>query len=367
MLFSILIYYQYVSKRDSAMLYSMTEKCDMITIYCECRKNAVQARLLYEERYPERNTPSRRTFTNTYRLFRSTGSVHARQYKRKNPTTNEDNEINILAAIAVNPHVSTRKIAREAGISQSSVIRILARHKFHPFHISLHQELHGNDFQNRINFCQWGLLQNHSFFSNVLFTDEATFTNHGSINLRNAHYWSVDNPHWLREIDHQRQWSVNVWCGILNDKVIGPYFVNGMMTGQKYAQFLQEDLPILLEDVPLQNRYAMWYQHDGCPAHYARVARETLDSRYPNRWIGRGGTVSWPARSPDLNPLDFFLWGLLKETVYTDAPTTVEDMRQRIITACTNITSDTLIRVQHSFRARLQQCIDADGHHFEHL
>jgi hypothetical protein len=31
---------------------------------------------------------------------------------------------------------------------------------------------------------------------------------------------------------------------------------------------------------------------------------------YPNLWIGRGGPRHWPARPPDLNPLDFFLWGV---------------------------------------------------------
>ncbi|XP_076634364.1 uncharacterized protein LOC143348242, partial [Colletes latitarsis] len=176
------------------------------------------------------------------------------------------------------------------------------------------------------------------FFSNVLFTDEATFSNHGSINLRNAHYWSVGNLHWLREVDHQRQWSVNVWCGILNGKVIGPYFITGTMTGQKYSEFLQKDLPILLEDVPLQNRYGL----DEMVLFHVPV-----------------GLV--------LNQLDFFLWGLLKETAYANAPTTIEDMHRRIITACANITSDVLIRVQHSFRARLQQYVDVNGHHFEHL
>ncbi|GBM88486.1 hypothetical protein AVEN_269361-1 [Araneus ventricosus] len=29
----------------------------------------------------------------------------------------------------------------------------------------------------------------------------------------------------------------------------------------------------------------------------------------PDRWIGRGGPVLWPPRSPDLTPLDFFPMG----------------------------------------------------------
>ena len=70
---------------------------------------------------------------------------------------------------------------------------------------------------------------------------------------------------------------------------------------------------------------------DGAPAHFSRVAREFLNNNYTNRWIGRRGPIAWPARSPDLNPLDFYLWGHLKTIVY-DTP--MEVIRNRIIAAC---------------------------------
>ncbi|EZA48500.1 hypothetical protein X777_12995, partial [Ooceraea biroi] len=44
--------------------------------------------------------------------------------------------------------------------------------------------------------------------------------------------------------------------------------------------------------------------------------RNILNESFPDRWIGRGGRISWPARSPDLTPLDFFLWGHLKNEVF---------------------------------------------------
>ncbi|KZC13902.1 hypothetical protein WN55_06252 [Dufourea novaeangliae] len=83
----------------------------------------------------------------------------------------------------------------------------------------------------------------------------------------------------------------------------------------------------------------MWLQHDGCPAHYARRVRDALNELYPNKWIGRGGLVSWPLRSPDLTPLVFFLRGALKNAVYQEVPTTPENVRQRIIAACARISS----------------------------
>lgn len=56
----------------------------------------------------------------------------------------------------------------------------------------------------------------------------------------------------------------------------------------------------------------MWFQQDGAPAHYHHQVRQYLDNWMGNRWIGRRGPVAWPARSPDLTPLDFFSVGLRK-------------------------------------------------------
>ncbi|KZC06745.1 hypothetical protein WN55_07296 [Dufourea novaeangliae] len=98
----------------------------------------------------------------------------------------------------------------------------------------------------------------------------------------------------------------------------------------------------------------MWLQHDGCPAHYARSLRDALNEFYLNT-----------PRSPDLTPLDFFLWGALKNAVCQEVPTTPENMEERIIAACARISLET-IRRDVAIR-RLQLCIDANGHHFEHL
>ena len=44
------------------------------------------------------------------------------------------------------------------------------------------------------------------------------------------------------------------------------------------------------------------FQHDGAPPHWGLL----LDQRFPGQWIGRGGPTPWPARSPDMTPLDFY-------------------------------------------------------------
>ncbi|EZA49180.1 hypothetical protein X777_12589 [Ooceraea biroi] len=63
--------------------------------------------------------------------------------------------------------------------------------------------------------------------------------------------------------------------------------------------------------------------------------------------------------------LDYFLWGTVKNDVYREPPTTVEDMRERIINACAAITPDMLQNANRSFIKRLRSCIENDGRQFE--
>ncbi|XP_024944495.1 uncharacterized protein LOC112494915 [Cephus cinctus] len=323
--------------------YTMAEKVDMIYIYGETQKNARAACNLYAERYPERNNPCPRTFDRIVQLFSKTGSVVARKKNRSRTITVENSEIAILTAVDHDPEISSRKIS------------------------TLHQELHGDDFEHRVQFCQWALqqMQDENFY--VLYSDESGFTNHGQVNRHNMYYWATENPRWLRQVEHQRPWTLNVRCGVYRNRIVGSYFLEDTLTGQKYKDFLDRVLSTLLEDIPLLERSNMWYQHDGCPAHFSFQAREILDRDYADRWIGRRGPVHWPARSPDLTSPDFFLWGYINEKVYKEVPTTCDNMRQCIIDASANIEDDTLLSVQRSYIRRYQKCIEVNSQHFEHL
>ncbi|GBM78995.1 hypothetical protein AVEN_42420-1 [Araneus ventricosus] len=51
------------------------------------------------------------------------------------------------------------------------------------------------------------------------------------------------------------------------------------------------------------------FQQDDAPPHYGNIVREFQDTTFPQGWIGRGADMAWPPRSPDITPLDFYLWG----------------------------------------------------------
>ena len=47
--------------------------------------------------------------------------------------------------------------------------------------------------------------------------------------------------------------------------------------------------------------------------------------------------IPWPPRSLDITPLDFFLWGYVKDIVYKTKVRDIDDLKQRISNAMTII------------------------------
>lgn len=120
--------------------------------------------------------------------------------------------------------------------------------------------------------------------------------------------------------------------------------------------------------MPLALRSAIIFQQDGHPAHTSVIARTILNKKFPNKWIGiHSNFQEWPPRSPDLTPLDFFLWGFLKDKIYQTLPLNREDLIDRIKTATLQISPQILRRVRESFVRRVVLCEEHDGGYFEHL
>jgi hypothetical protein len=83
------------------------------------------------------------------------------------------------------------------------------------------------------------------------------------------------------EGNSQHSFSVNVWCGVIDNKLIGPAVLPNRLTGCVYVDFLQNKLPLLLEEVPLAKRMHMVFQHDGSPAHYSHLVTPYPKSNIP--------------------------------------------------------------------------------------
>lgn len=349
--------------------YSGNEVVEVLLVLGECHRNYRAAARLYAERFPNQRHPNDRQIRNIERRCRM-NDLHRQRGRNRNVNNNDPRLLAVLAMVHMNPHISTREIERRLGVPRTTAHRMLRSAGYHPYHIILHQELNENDYILRMNYCRWALNrldEDPNFFWNVCFSDEATFKSDGRLNRHNCHYWSPVNPHWHRQVINQHRWSLNVWVGIFNGHIIGPYFFDGNVNGQAYLDFLENHLPEYLEDIPLNVRQLMWLQQDGAPAHFAVNVREFLNAQFLDHWIGRGGPVPWPPRSPDLNPLDSYFWGYCKDAVYKDAPTTRLDMMERVRRACAAVTPEILTNVLNNYRRRSETCLANNGGPIEHL
>ncbi|KAJ4425598.1 hypothetical protein ANN_27794 [Periplaneta americana] len=313
-------------------MYSNQELAEIHFMYCKADGNAALARRLYQERNSQRQCPDRKTFVRVHYRLCEYGKFNSPGLGRGRPrSTTPEVQEEILEAVNMTPSISTQRVALQA--------------------------LSPADYPARVS--QWFLQQcgvNPNFPALVLFTDEAQFTRDGITNFHNQHVWAYENPRATVPSHHQVRFFLNMWASIIGDRLVGPHVLVNRLTGQAYTNFLENIIPHVLEDTPLINRQHIHFLHDGAPAHFCHTARRYLDRRFPDRWIGRGGPIAWPPRSPDLNPLDFYLWGHLKSLVYSSLVPDLESLRNRIVACSEDIrnTPGVWDRVHRSMRHRCE-------------
>jgi hypothetical protein len=61
--------------------------------------------------------------------------------------------------------------------------------------------------------------------------------------------------------------------------------------------------------------------------HTANSTMEMIKQLFDDRITSKN---LWPPWSPDLTPPDYFLWGYMKQVVYSNRPQTIEELKQNI-------------------------------------
>jgi hypothetical protein len=107
-----------------------------------------------------------------------------------------------------------------------------------------------------------------------------------------------------------------------------------------------------------------WLQQDGATWHTENSTMELLKQFFDVRIISKN---LWPPRSPDLTHPDYFLWGYLKQVVYSNRPQTIEELKQNIEVAISNISQETLKNVVRNIVTCVNTCYAENGGHFQHL
>ena len=88
-----------------------------------------------------------------------------------------------------------------------------------------------------------------------------------------------------------------------------------MPTCKRYRTMLNKFLFTKIDEDDMDD---IWFQHDGATCHTANVTIDLLRTVFENRIISRHSDVNWLPWSCDLTPLDYFLWGAVKDKCYVN-------------------------------------------------
>lgn len=354
--------------------YTVQQRIQILEFYIQSAKSVTATIRKIKQKFGRNHRISKNTVTNIVNKFYRDGSVCDQPRSgRPRRARSEENIAAVRASAEAAPRTSTRRRAQQLGISRFSLMRILTIDLcLHPYKIQLTQLLKPEDHAKRLAFANWALHQHEldgDFFAKIIFSDEANFELGGYVNKQNCRIWGTQNPHETVERPTKPP-KLNVWCGLFSGGVIGPYFFENdegqtvTTTGPRYQSMIEECLWPELEDVDVDNT---WFQQDGASSHSTPENIALLRTKFPGRVISRKGDIDWPPRSCDITPLDFFLWGYLKDRVYTDNPQTLAQLKRNIRRVIGEIPAEMFQNVVGNMARRLASVVESRGGHLNQI
>ena len=99
------------------------------------------------------------------------------------------------------------------------------------------------------------------------------------------------------------------------------------------------------------------FQQDGASPHAAAVVQEFCAEKPPTFWKKE----DWPATSPDLNLIDYYVWGHVQSLVDKRNLMRLDPLKLAIRQSVDSIPLDMLQRAIMGFSKRVKKCIQEEG------
>ncbi|GFX89585.1 transposable element Tc3 transposase [Trichonephila clavipes] len=254
----------------------------------------------------------------------STRRVAGQVYRSKKTTRREDRRIVRQALVA--PTVTRSTIRADVGVEivPQTISRHLAEANLkskHPFRVL---PLTPEHRQLRLQWCQARSMWNVTDWEKVVFSDESRFV------------LGTDDNH------------VSVWRRPAYDSQSTLIVMRGTLTGQRYV----DDIPRPHDDIPstfLNGLPGAIFQQNNARPHTTKVAQD---------FIRHFQTLPWPARSPDLSPVDH-VWDQLKRQM--SSYHSVHDLELAVQELWTHLPQDNIRCLIKSMPDRVVACIATGG------
>ena len=111
----------------------------------------------------------------------------------------------------------------------------------------------------------------------------------------------------------------------------------------------------------------LWFQQDGATCHTAEATPDVLLPIFEDLIISRRADVVWPPRSCDLAPLDYYLWGAVKDKCYAEKTETIDSSKNNIRKAIGVIQLHTIDTVFKNWTDHVGCCMAIRGCHLNEI
>lgn len=190
----------------------------------------------------------------------------------------------------------------------------------------------------------------------IIFSDYKKFTLNGPNALQKC-WQSKINPPKPQEVDQAGGGSLMVWGAFSFEGKAELAFVSGKQSALDHLETLQNHLlPFVNAEHTHDDKGVAIFQQDNASIHRARCVQTWLQGQDFE-------TMEWPAKSPDLNPMEN-VWAKLAVMVYTSdkAPyTNLEQLKTAIKEAWEELSQEYLNSLVNSMESRFKECIKLKG------
>ena len=254
-----------------------------------------------------------------------------------------------------------RKIARDLRISRTSAQRIFKDDlKLKSYRIKVQPKISEDQKAKRLKFAYW-IRTNFRKEDTLrfLFSDEKMFDIDGVYNFQNERIWApsradADAKGGIKQIQKFPE-KVMVWLGACS-KGASPLiiFEEGAVGHERY---IQEVLPVVLKfgnDMFGDN----WtFQQDGRRLHIHQKTEDWCRTHLPC-FIDKD---HWPPNSPDLNVLDYCIWGEFARAINGDLVTSNTALINELKRAVKKIRPEVVFESCASWTNRLYRLKQSNG------
>lgn len=110
----------------------------------------------------------------------------------------------------------------------------------------------------------------------------------GTLISQYCRWWATENPNFVKESNEQYTFKINVWCGIFNDRLVGPFFFQEYLKADRYFYFLERRITLVWNNLPFKQQRGLYFHQDGASIHSTAEVKGWLLRKL------KGQSVDWP-------------------------------------------------------------------------